>query len=66
MTFEEHFEESKSNHQKRALPVRPGLPCETGNGTTVHTVHMPLFWIGPDADTVHSRTPIYEGKPGQI
>ena len=31
----------ESNYQKRALLVHPSVPCETGGGTTVRTVHMP-------------------------
>ena len=63
---QQHFGESKCNHQKRALLVRPSLPCETGNGTTVRTDRMPRSWFGRGTDNVHSRIPRYEGKPGQI
>ena len=66
MTSKGHFGEKKSSHQKRALLVHPWLPCETGNGTTVHTVRMPWSWIGPGIDNDHFRTPRYEGKSGQI
>jgi hypothetical protein len=66
MMFKGHSEESRSNHQKRALLVRPSLPCETGNGTALRTVRMPWSLYDPGTGNFHLRTPRYEGKPGRI
>ena len=59
-------QESKSNHQKRALLVHPWLPCKTRNDTTLRTARMPWSLYDPGIGDFHLRTPRYQGKPGQI